>query len=105
MNFDAPVVDLLVFGPLANTFASIESGHDPRCRTGQPCGDNVLFAADRQTLPALGAAALEDQTAVLGGHANKKSMRLSPTARIRLKRALTLHDLSGSSLGALSARN
>ena len=60
----------------------------------------VLFAADRQTLPPLGATALQDEAAVLRGHANKKSMRLSPTARIRLVRALTLHDLSGSPLGS-----
>ena len=105
VNFDAPVVDLLVFGSFANTLAAIESGHDPRCRTVHPCGDNVLLAADRQALAPLGATALENETAVLGGHANKKTVRLRATARIRLERALTLHDLSGSPRGALSARN
>lgn len=57
--------------------------------------DENLLAAHCQTLPALGAAALENDAAILRGHANPESVRLATTARIRLKRALTLHDLSG----------
>jgi len=81
VDFHAPVVDSLVFRPLADSLASVETGQR-------------LFAADRQALPALGATALQDQASVLGRHANQKSMRLATTTRIRLKCALTLHDLS-----------
>ena len=65
---------------------------------------DYLFAADRQPLATLGATALEDQTAVLAGHTDQKSMRLTTTARIRLKRALTLHDLSGGPLDPVGAQ-
>ena len=53
--------------------------------------DQRLFAADRETLSALGAAALQDEAAILGGHANQETVRLAAAARIRLKRALALH--------------
>jgi len=103
VNLDPSIVNLLVLCPSANPLATIESGHD-RC----PPHDAVvrllpvtprLFAADRQPLPSLGTTALQDQPAVLGGHANQKSVRLATTARIWLKRALTLHDLSGGRSG------
>jgi hypothetical protein len=42
----------------------------------------------RKALAALGAAALQDQTAVLGGHTGSEAMRLGTAAIVRLKSAL-----------------
>ena len=92
VDFDALVVNFRVFGPSANTLAELESGQ-------------CLLAADRELLPTLGATALQDETAVLAGHANEESVRFGATARIRLKCALTLHDNSpGVQSPAHSAR-
>jgi hypothetical protein len=57
----------------------------------------ALLAADRQPLPTLGATPLQDQSTVFRGHANEKPVRLPAPACIRLKCALTLHDLSTAS--------
>ena len=51
----------------------------------------LFFAADRQALAALRAAALQDETPVLGGHPHEKTVRARAVARIWLKRSLTLH--------------
>jgi len=55
----------------------------------------LLLAADGEPLTALGAAALQNDPAVLGGHPNAEPVRLPATAGVWLKRALPLHDLSG----------
>src|SRR5437867_2971817 len=52
---------------------------------------SALFAAHGQTFAALRAAALQDQTAVLGAHPHHKPVRLLPMTRVRLERALALH--------------
>jgi len=99
VNLDPSIVNPLVLCPSANPLSPIQLGHDRRL-PHDPIVQLLfvtvrLFAADRQPLSALGATAFQDEPAVLGGHANQKSVRLATTARIWLKRALTLHDLSG----------
>src|SRR5689334_20195882 len=53
-------------------------------------------AADRQALATFGAAAFEHQPAVFRAHAYEESVRLFAPARIRLKRALALHEPSAN---------
>jgi hypothetical protein len=53
-----------------------------------------LLAADSEALPALGATALQHQTAVFGAHSHQKPMRLLAVTRIGLKSPDSLgHDI------------
>src|SRR4051812_20546952 len=52
-----------------------------------------LRRRDRQAFPALGAAALQHQTAILGAHPHEKSMGPHAPSPIWLKRSL--HDTPG----------
>jgi hypothetical protein len=66
------------------------------CTAANPFGwsELQLFAADGQTLAALGAAAFENQTPVFRAHTDQEAVRPLATARIRLKRANSLsHDI------------
>ena len=58
-----------------------------------PAQAQRLFAADRQALPALGAAALQDESPVFRAHANQKSMCTAAAAFIRLESPLPFHRL------------
>ena len=53
----------------------------------------ALFAAHRQPFTAFGAPALEHQPAVFRTHTNQKAVCPPAMPRIRLKRALPLHDV------------
>jgi hypothetical protein len=53
----------------------------------------MLFAADRQAFAPLGAAALQDETAIFGAHPHQETVRLLAMTRIGLERALALHDI------------
>jgi len=59
-----------------------------------PAGASGL-RTDSQSLAALGAATLEDETAILGAHPDQKPVPAAATATVGLKRAFTLHDNSG----------
>jgi len=75
----------------------VHSSPDPLFGTesiGSAHASRSLLAADGQTLPALGAAALQHETAILGGHTDQEPVRLAAPACIRLKSALALHDFS-----------
>ena len=50
-----------------------------------------LLARDCQALPPLGAAPLQNQSAILAAHPDEKSVRTLPAACIGLKRAFTFH--------------
>ena len=63
----AVLVDPLKFRPAADAFSAARNCVTTSWR---------LFAADRQALAALGAAALEHQTAVLRAHSDQKPVRL-----------------------------
>jgi len=79
IHFDAAIVDPLKF-----------------CAAADPLGwsELQLFAADREPLAPLCAAAFQHQTAVFRAHSDEKSMRPLPAARIRLKRAHSLgHEI------------
>jgi hypothetical protein len=79
MDLDAAVVHLLEL-----------------CTAADPLGwsELQLFAADGQTLPALGATAFQDQTPVFRAHTDEKAVRPLTVARIRLERANSLgHDI------------
>ena len=51
----------------------------------------MLIAADRQALPALGAAALEHEAAVFCTHTDQEPVSSPATAVVWLKCALSLH--------------
>ena len=53
----------------------------------------MSFAADGQSFAALCAATLQDQTPVLGAHADQKSVSFAAVTSVGLKRALTLHGI------------
>jgi len=59
-------------------------------RRGEACLVRSL-TADRQTLAAFRAPALEDETSVLGAHPHQESVRPFAVARIGLERPLSLH--------------
>ena len=66
------------------------------CTAANPFGwsELQLFAADGETLAALGPSPLEHQTAVFRAHAHEESMRPLAAARIRLKCTHSLgHDI------------
>ena len=58
---------------------------------GRATGEG-LGTGHRQPLATLGAAALQDETAILGGHPHQESVRSRAAAAIGLKRALAFHD-------------
>jgi hypothetical protein len=53
-----------------------------------------LFAADSETLPALGASPLQHEPAVFRAHPDQKSVRPLAPASVRLECALALHEPS-----------
>ena len=53
---------------------------------------DALFTADGQALAALGAPALEHQSAVFRAHPDEKPVSACATALIGLKSALAFHD-------------
>ena len=53
-----------------------------------------LLAGDRQSFPALRAAPFQDESSILRAHADEKSVRPFPVARVGLKRAFTFHGES-----------
>jgi hypothetical protein len=85
MNPRALFVDLQKLGAAPNPLFPPEASHG-RGGLRRP----RLFAANRQTLPALGAPALQNETPVLGCHPHEKPVRARPVARIWLKRSLAL---------------
>jgi hypothetical protein len=58
---------------------------------GRATGEG-LRTGHGQPLATLGAAALQDETAILGGHPHQESVRTRTAATIGLKRALAFHD-------------
>src|SRR4029078_12203807 len=85
VNLETAVVNLLILRPSANALAAVETGHHRRLPHGAPMRQTKhLLAADGQTLPALGAAALQHETAILGGHTDQEPVRLAAPACIRL---------------------
>jgi len=79
VDFDAAVVHRLEFCAASNPLSWSEL---------------QLFAADGETLAALGASPLEHQTAVFRAHAHEEPMRPLAAARIRLKCTHSLgHDI------------
>jgi hypothetical protein len=78
VNPGATLVNLLKIGATADVFVS------------QEVSDHLL-AADRQTLPSLGAPALEDETSVLRAHADQKTVCPLAVPIVGLERALSLH--------------
>jgi hypothetical protein len=81
VNLGAARVDVLKFSAPPDVLCGAESQ------------DTNLLAADGQPLAALGATTLDDEPAVLRGHADEKPMRALAMARVGLKCADTLcHD-------------
>jgi hypothetical protein len=67
------------------------SGCDRQGEThGRRPSRTLPFVGDGEPLAALGAAALQDEPAVLRSHTHQKAMGLLPAARVRLVCALTL---------------
>jgi len=62
----------------------------------------TLFAADSKTLPALGAATFQDQTAVFRTHPNQEPVCTPAAAGIWLKCALALHRVPPGTLTSTS---
>ena len=56
----------------------------------------ILFAADRETLAALCAPALEHETPVACAHTHEKPVRLAAVPPVRLERSLATHVCSGT---------
>jgi hypothetical protein len=88
VNARALLVYTQKLGTAPNPFFRPEASHARRQTLRRPL---LFFAADRQALATLGAAALQDETPVLGGHPHEKTVRACAVARIWLKRSLTLH--------------
>ena len=84
VDASALIVDALEFGPAADAFGNRKSlpGHPSR---------DLSLVGDRQALPPLGAAPLEDDTAVLGRHSDPEPVRFLAAATIRLVSTLSLH--------------
>ena len=99
VNPGATLVDLLKFGATADVLVSPEISHRLPDRVEKPYAPSRSagpfsarsLTADRQTLAAFRAPALEDQTPVLRAHAHQESVRPFAVARIGLERALSLH--------------
>ena len=64
---------------------------DEALREVDRSGAALEFITD-EALAALGAAALQDVTAVLRGHAHQEAVGAATAPAIRLKRAFALHD-------------
>jgi hypothetical protein len=80
---EATLVNQLKISPTANVLASAKP-------------QSLLFAADRQPLPAFRAPALEHQSPVFRAHPDEKPVRPAPVTPVRLKRSLALHALLSS---------
>jgi len=66
-------------------------------------GGTALGRGNRETLASLCPAALEDQAAILGGHAHEKSMGASPALAVWLER--TFHDVRSPATVERGRRN
>jgi hypothetical protein len=87
VNARALLIYTQKLGTAPNPFFRPEASHARGQTLRRP---RLFFAADRQTLAPLGAAALQDETPVLGGHAHEKTVRPRAMARIWLKCSDTL---------------
>jgi hypothetical protein len=94
VNAGALFVNLLEFSMTADPLMTPEATHRWLCPPPPVEGSGVLFAADGQPLAALGAAALQHQTAVFRAHTHQKPVGFCAVPSIRLERAYSLsHDI------------
>ena len=105
-NTLAVVEDLLELGTAPEPPALVErprrhvrTGTHGRCDQGR----TALGRGNRETLASLCPAALEDQAAILGGHAHEKSMGASPALAVWLER--TFHDVRSPATVERGRRN
>jgi hypothetical protein len=85
------LVSLLEVLTLSDVFVRPKRHHDRTLASplmGSPCAS--AFVRNRQSLAALGAAALQNLLAILGRHPDQESMGPFAAAVVRLKRAYTL---------------
>jgi hypothetical protein len=85
----------LKFFAASNPFVRLKSSRSCQFRhwlSAQARPAYALFTADGQAFPALGAPALENQTAVFSAHPNQKPMGACAPALVGLKCALAFHD-------------
>jgi hypothetical protein len=105
-NTLAAVEDLLELGTAPEPPALVEwprrhvrTGTHGRCDQGR----TALGRGHRETLASLCPATLEDQAAILGGHAHEKSMGASPALAVWLER--TFHDVRSPATVKRGRRN